>query len=245
MIVGDVFIANSGCCCTVTRVISKQTVEIKFNDEYGYSCEVSARHLRNGAVDNRYRRSVEGVGYLGDKVYSTSNTKNYSHIKSIWTKMLQRCYNISSLKSKPTYEGCVVSEEWHNLQCFIGWWVCQYSETGWELDKDIRHKGNLIYSKDTCCLVPPRVNKLLQFRNATRGEYPLGVSITKRGRYASHVRKYGVLVHLGTYSSVESAFGAYKKEREDYIRDVVRKYGQNMTEESYGALMSYNLEITD
>src|SRR5690606_18704653 len=45
----------------------------------------------------------------------------------------------------------------------------------WSLDKDILFPGNKIYSVNTCCFVPNRVNKFFTSRKNYRSKYGIGV----------------------------------------------------------------------
>lgn len=69
--------------------------------------------------------------------------------------MIKRCYNQKCLLKDNTYRGCSVCDEWLNFQNFGEWYDENYYEVPNEvmdLDKDILHKGNKIYSPDNCVL---------------------------------------------------------------------------------------------
>lgn len=52
----------------------------------------------------------------------------------------------------------------------------------WPIDKDIIVPLNTDYSEETCCFVPQSLNKLLLYRGAAKGDFPLGV-YNDRGFY--------------------------------------------------------------
>ena len=80
--------------------------------------------------------------------------------------MMQRCY----LESNASYEnyggaGVTVSEEWQDLDYFLatidlvdGYDFDQIMAGNLQLDKDIKYKGNKIYSRSNCMFVTPSEN---------------------------------------------------------------------------------------
>lgn len=46
---------------------------------------------------------------------------------------------------------------------------------GWEIDKDLLHHGNNVYSPDTCIFVPAHINTFTTDCGSARGEFPIGV----------------------------------------------------------------------
>ena len=71
--------------------------------------------------------------------------------------MMERCYSEHRKEKAPTYIGCSVSPEWHNFQVFAVWFYENYID-GYELDKDIKIKGNKVYCPDACMFVSPADN---------------------------------------------------------------------------------------
>lgn len=187
---------------------------------------------------------IEGVG-INDK---NSESRSLSYRK--WTGMLKRCYNESSLKKHPSYEGCSVDERWHRYSIFKEWFDANYKD-GYELDKDILVKGNKVYGPDTCCMVPKRINALLVSFRSKGAIGVIGVSKRKRGRqYVAHcsknITKNGD-VEIGYFNTVEDAFFAYKNMKEAYIKQIAKEYYDRgeINQHVYDALMRYEVEITD
>lgn len=176
--------------------------------------------------------------YLGIGEY---NSKHKSY--SIWKAMLQRCYNESFLKIRPSYIGCSVVDEWHNFQIFAKWYEDNYIE-GFVLDKDILFKNNKIYGPDTCCFVPSQINQLFTKTNKLRGELPIGVCFNGNN-YLTRLKKFGKQINLGTYKTIQEAFDIYKIQKEIYIREVAEIWKDKIPNNVYQALMNYNVEITD
>jgi hypothetical protein len=80
------------------------------------------------------------------------------------------------------------------------------------LDKDIKVKGNKIYSPDTCLFVSKSINRLIIDSLAIRGKCPIGVCFDKRrGKYLASISVDGVKNHIGYFDSVSDASLSYKK----------------------------------
>lgn len=90
----------------------------------------------------------------------------YKKIYTLWHSMMQRCYQASNGSYK-NYgaRGVVVSDEWKELDGFIdtidevdGFDLSLLLDGRLQLDKDIKHKDNKIYSKENCMFVTPSKN---------------------------------------------------------------------------------------
>jgi hypothetical protein len=199
-------------------------------------------------IKNRSTPTIYGVGYLGEGNY---NRKNDFKAYERWRAMFKRCYCKSDLERHTTYKGCIVCEEWHNFQNFADWFYKNYYEVEnetMELDKDILHKDNKIYSPNTCCFVTHRINNLFTKRNKSRGELPIGV-YKNRIKYVGMCNIYKnnkyVSISLGTYSTPEQAFNEYKKFKEDYIKQVADEYKNRIPKQLYDAMYKYEVKFTD
>lgn len=98
-----------------------------------------------------------------------------------WKNMLMRCYSSEFQEKQPTYKGCSVCKDWLTFSKFRSWMEKQDYEDK-TLDKDILVSGNMVYSPETCVFVDRKVNNFSTGRNATRGEYLIGVYWHKRER---------------------------------------------------------------
>lgn len=159
--------------------------------------------------------------------------------------MLSRCYSAGKSQKWPSYDGCSVCDEWLIFSNFRKWFDENYVE-GYALDKDIITKGNRMYSPETCCFVPARINNIILNRKKDRGKYPIGV--TKQcGRLYAYVSINGKSIRIGVFSTVVEAFDAYKEAKERYIKEVATEYYSRgeITKRVYDAMMRYKIEITD
>ncbi len=125
-------------------------VEIRFIDT-GYTSVVKLTDVLRGKVRDYLAPSMYNRGVLGSR--DIENIKAYK----VWRDMLKRCYCSKYHSKNKTYLDCEVSEDWWDLREFTKWFDINYIE-GTYLDKDIKVKGNKVYSKDTCLFVTPQEN---------------------------------------------------------------------------------------
>ena len=193
-------------------------------------------------------RLVHGVGYNDGKYKAIIDGKTTS-IYGKWQRMLGRCYDEKSLIAKPTYNGCEVSDNFKSYSLFYEWYVKQigFSNTNWQLDKDLLIKGNKLYSEDTCVLLPKEINTMIVKNDARRGDCPIGVSYHKRDGIYSATCNYGkdVQEYLGGYGTPLEAFLVYKKAKESYIKQVAEQYKSQIDPRAYLALLEYEVNIDD
>jgi len=103
---------------------------------------------------------------------SGKRTKAYT----AWRNMMQRCYRVGFLKTRPSYIGCTVCDEWQDFSVFASWFSDNYIE-GCHLDKDIKITGNKIYSPETCLFVSKAENTLKAMCKSYSFIDPLGVAV--------------------------------------------------------------------
>ena len=86
------------------------------------------------------------------------------------------------------------------------------------LDKDIIVPGSKLYSPDTCAFVLNATNLFVTASDASRGDYPIGVSLFKRtGKYRAQCGNpfTGKNEHLGLFSTPEEAHEAWRKRKHE------------------------------
>ncbi|QQV91793.1 hypothetical protein EPNKCIFM_00139 [Klebsiella phage KP13-16] len=154
-------------------------------------------------------------------------------IYSRWKDILRRCYN---LKQKDpyyfVYEGCTVSEEWKYFSNFKAWAISKDFDNLC-IDKDILIKGNKLYSKETCVMVPNYINCLLTDSRSARGHLPLGVSLKKkkkphhRDRFQAYCHVSGKIVYLGYHNSPDLAHKQWQDYKIIAIKESLQKYKES------------------
>ena len=217
--VGKVCVSKSSGDFKILKYNDTANVEIQFVTT-GYEMVARLDHIKSGEVKDPYSPSVCGVGIVGIK-YPISEggvlTKEYT----LWCNMLKRCYSDAYKKKQPTYIDCEVSDNFKSYEYFYEWCHKQigFGVEGWQLDKDLLIKGNKVYSEDSCVFIPKEINTLLVKREASRGDYPIGVYWSKTANaFKAMVRKNkGKQEYLGLFNTEIEAFNAYKTAKESFI----------------------------
>ena len=239
--IGKKYITNEGYEIEITEYINSTNCTIKFNDGTILK-NVSFDRIKKGAIKNYNNKSIDGVGYIGYGKYSSKDKIPHK----LWKSVINRVYSTKSALQKPTYKDVTVCEEWHCFQNFAEWWYEKHElhMENWQLDKDIIVKGNKIYSPQTCCFVPKKINTLLVKCDKVRSFYCIGV--VKRGqKFQTTFSKEGISTYIGTFNTIEEAFQAYKTAKEVYIKEVAKEFIQLLENRVYQALINYKVEITD
>lgn len=141
----------------VIKYNSYMSVLVEFINT-GYVTTTRTEHIINGSVKDKLYPSVCGIGCIGvgdHGVKSNGKTGKYN----TWKCMLERCYNPKSSKTNPTYIECSVCKEWLNFQVFADWFDENYID-GCHIDKDIKIKGNKVYSPEACMFVSQAENTI-------------------------------------------------------------------------------------
>lgn len=243
--IGETNTNNHGSKMAIIYYQNSINVTVKFED--GYMTKCTYQQFLKGNVSNPNDRTVKGVGFVGEGIFSS---KTHPQIYAVWSSMLDRCYN----DRYPTYAECTVCTEWHSFQNFCKWYLGNYYivSTGerMEVDKDIKIKGNKIYSPETCLLVPRSINVLFTKSDAKRtAVHPIGVLCIDGNRYIArlNITIDGVKTkrYLGTFNTIDEAFAAYKEGKEQYIKEMANKYKDEIPAKLYEALINYKVAVND
>ena len=209
--------------------------------------------FKKGNIKCVYERRTYGVGYLGEGKYNSRENDKLTKCYNTWIHMLERCYDPKLQEKEPTYKGCTVEDYLLNFQNFAHWYENNYYQIEDEvmcLDKDILCKCNKIYSLETCCFVPEKINTLFVKCDNSRGNNPIGTYQLPSGNYRVYCNNgYGEDIYLGTYFNKEEAFRVYKQYKEKIIKDVIDSYEGIIPEPHYSrlryAMYNYEVEIDD
>ena len=261
---GEVGVSNEGCVMKIVEYNNNYDVIIEFQDEHKYRVHTRYSNFKNGQCKNPFFASVFGYGYLGvDKNGNVPKTKEFKDGKlcstweyNKWMNMLKRCFDNKYKEKCPTYKDTACCERWLCFVNFLEDLEILKQEYNWSediklnLDKDILHKGNKLYSLENCVLVPQWINMLFVKRDASRGDCPIGVSYHKdRKKYQAFCHVNGKKIRLGYYNTIEEAFNAYKIAKEQEIKrvadDCVSKGYITQDSRLYNAMINYQVEITD
>jgi hypothetical protein len=193
------------------------------------------------AGELRANGKMYGVGDYGIGKWDSRNSHGGYQT---WSLMLMRCYSEKVQEKATAYIGCTVDERFHNFQDFMNWADGQigFRINDYELDKDLLVGGNRVYGPDTCVFLPSKVNLALLKNVKQRGAYPIGVHLCKTtGKFVAACRGH----RIGSYSTPEDAFYAYKEVKEAYMQSLAEKHKDNLEVRAYEALVNYDVKITD
>ena len=170
----------------------------------------------------------------------------------LWINVLQRSFEKKIKEKYPSYKDVSCNPDWIYMSKFVKDVESienhdRFERDRWGFDKDILVKGNKLYSAETVCFVPKELNLLLTRSPKMRGDLPVGVHYNKlQKKYTARVR-CGSEGHkaLGVYDDPISAFNAYKKAKEEYIKKVAERWKGIVANNVYEALMNYEVSIDD
>ena len=250
---GEIGYNNFGSKMIITRYENARDLDVYF-PEYDWTFkQVYYSNFKKGKIKCPYEKRYYGMGYLGEGKYKIVENGKHNKYYYIWRNMLQRCYDIKFHERYSTYKECEVEDYFLNFQNMCKWLDENYYEIEGEtmcLDKDILHKGNKIYSRDTCVFVPQRINSLFTKCDNARGDNPIGVEDLPSGNYRAYCNDgYSKKIGLGTYSTKEEAFQVYKEYKENLIKETIDSYEGKIPEPFYSrlkeAMYNYRVEIDD
>ena len=262
--IGETNVSNEGCVMRIIEYNDAKDIIIEFQDKHKYRVHTSYQAFKNGQCKNPFFASVFNHGYLGvDKEGNVPKISEFKDGKWIgtwgydkWRKMLIRCFDDKYKEKHPTYKDVACCDRWLCYANFLEDFEILRQEYNWgddiklNLDKDILHKNNKVYSLENCILVPDWINLLFRKRGAKRGDYPVGVGYHKKNKkYQARCRINGKKKHLGYYNTVEEAFNAYKMAKEQEIKRIanccVSKGFITKDSRLYNAMISYQIQIDD
>jgi len=255
--VGDVGISNAGSEFKIIADLKTEGFLVEFQDSWKF-CRVFQKYAVNrGNIWNPYHPTIFGVGYFGVGKYSARvgkevgkdkrNTKEYN----AWINMLQRCYYdkyICRTDGYKIYDKVKVCNEWHNFQTFAEWYTPRLealqhlNERRYHLDKDILSKGltDKIYSPETCCVIPMRINAVLINVDSKLNKTSLFKGVhKKKSSYAAICSVEGAANYSGGFNTAEEAAKEYIIMKKVNLTKLADEYKVVLEPKVYDALKSY------
>ena len=231
--VGDIFPSKESGDMVVVYNESSRNVGVRFLDTGTEIRNLQRGNVIRGVVSDYMKPSVMGKGYIG-KPRKEVSSKSIAY--SRWHSMLERCYDPKYHSVRETYKDCTVCEDWFNFCNFEVWFEDNYVK-GYDLDKDLLVQGNRVYSPETCCFIPPKLNALIVEKQ--KGD--CGTGVYKR-------RKKGSQEYNGLYnvSFGGKYIGRFKNQSiaEDRYREFKKLFFEEYAdlEESRGNITSEQAE---
>ena len=155
--VGDSFHHKIYGAYEIVEYTSCSNVSIKFNDTGYIQKSKTAANVRGGAVRDKLKPTVCGVGYLGEGKFKTWEKGVHTKMYKVWHNMLVSCYDKNFQENNPSYKGCSVDKDWWDFQKFGAWFECNYFEGG-NLSKNMITGDSKLYSSETCSFVSKKDN---------------------------------------------------------------------------------------
>lgn len=156
--ISKIYTSNNYGDFIILKYINSRNVEIEFIST-GFKRVTCAGSINKGNLKDLLAPLVCGVGFIGDGIHKAVVDRKVTKAHRVWYDMIRRCYSESNLKAHPTYFDCYVCDEWHNFQAFAAWFYKNHID-GHQLDKDIKVKGNKVYSPATCIFASPKDNTI-------------------------------------------------------------------------------------
>lgn len=220
--IGEIKNNNQGTPMKIVAYRNSENIDVQFQDKFYYIKEHQTySNFSTGSIKNPYDKSVFGVGYIGVGKYKTKEHGKFTKYYQQWKNMLLRCY-VKEDRHRP-YEDSEVCEEWLNFQIFSKWYDENYYEIDERLhiDKDIKYKGNKIYSPYTCILVPQSINEVFHKSKEKQDDCDLPETI-RRTKTGYKVWFRGE--NLGIYDSVDECLKKYNTAKREHIKNLIGKY---------------------
>lgn len=175
----------------------------------------------------------------------------YGYKKLTDTEKNDRYWNIKSrLTHNSDYQDITMCDEWNNdMYSFYNfldrnYYTIKDLNEATQIDKDIKNKGNKVYSPESCIIVPRKIN--LFFSNCSgKNGLPPGVKLdSESGKYFSR-NDYDVIL----YDSPEEAFNIWKQSKEEKRIQLLNEYYNNrykkIPEFIAEAVSNYQFSIDD
>ncbi len=187
---------------------------------------------------------ILGVGFNSGGKYKTRVDGKVAKARTAWYNMLSRAYCPKYHAVNPTYIGCSVADEWHDFQDFAEWFENhEYSNHGYQLDKDLLIPNNKVYAPDLCVFVPRQLNTLLLACGAAKGDLPQGVSFDKQGnKFRAQIYIDGKKKNLGRFDTEQEAYNAYKAAKEANVKRMANHWQDRIASDVFNALMLWSLD---
>ena len=164
---GSIYQSRAAGLMQVIDYNGKFDVTVRFLDT-GYTTKANMDNIRAGSVKDPYHRTVYG-GYFGEGPYIAYHDMK---VYKVWEGILRRTCgkDVGHIES---YKNVSICEEWRNLQVFAAWYYdyrkdlnpLYYNEL--QIDKDILQwrQEYKLYSPQTCCMIPGKLNTMLSGSN--------------------------------------------------------------------------------
>lgn len=246
MFIGDEYSNIHGSTVRVVEILKgTRTASIK-NIETGEIIIRNRDNIKTGNFKTSTCRTVYGVGYLGVGNFTCRDSNGIlSEEYRIWSNMLRRCYTNYKSDKNITYINVEVCDEWHNFQNFADWYsraVLKFKEYNIfpNIDKDLFSATGrgILYSPETCCILPSIINASLVEKRCTNGLHH-GV-ITRRGKFIAMVM-YKYKTYRVVCTTLEQAIKSYTILKKKVLCELAEEYKHVLEHQVYDKLIKWDI----
>ena len=236
---GKTYVTNNFGEVVVEKYESASRVHVRFKNT-GNVVITCMSTLRSRSLKDKQAPSILGFGIVGEDIPSKGGVQDKAY--GAWHGILARCLNPKTKAKQPTYADCKVHEDWQYYQNFKEWFYNQVGSglEGYQVDKDLLVRGNLLYSADTCCLIPRDLNTYLAslpvYGCTTCIDFKVNVC-----QYAVEVTHEGCKYHLGYFNTYKQAFMELKTFKEQKLREFAEKYKGLVSDHVRERLLTYEI----
>ena len=221
---------SQGCLMRVEEYDSSNDLLVRFLDTHNALVHAAWREFEQGRIINPFFPTVYGFGYMGEGPFG-SHDKPYK----FWSHALERSYSPLYKSKFPTYENCIVSEEWRNYQNFGYWFKENFYEVPskrMELDKDLFYLGNKEYGPLKCCFLPNDINSIYK---TTDGTISRNIRF-RSGKYEVTGAFEGKKYYLGGFTTFREATQGYLDYKYSRLLEKRKVYSSFLPQRVYDTL---------
>ena len=241
---GKIITAACGKDFKIIRIRKDGYVDVEFLGS-GYKATVLFGAAKSGNIKDRLSPSVYGVGIVGG-CFSSSESTTPAYLA--WRGVLSRCYCNKTKERQPSYKNATISEDWLNYPNFREWYLAEKGDADivLEVDKDLLGIGTKVYSKETCLLLPKKINNFLN----TMPVFGCTTTIN----YSPIMCKYLIIVKDGCgnkvfkniyYDTYREAFSAIVDYKEGVMKSLADEYKDVLSEKAYNAVINWKFLKSD
>lgn len=229
--VGDVFTANNGEQYEVIEYMDSTNVTVRFF-KTGYINTTATVNIRKGSVGDPLLPRLHG-NFIGIGPHNEGNSPTVN-------------YRWKGIHERSGYSGGIITvcDEWLNYQNFYAWSEKQigHNSKEYEIDKDLLVPGNTLYSPETSCYLPGKINSLKFNRTTKENGYPMGVSDCKlTGKYRVRWRDANGVAWEERVLTLDYAIEMIAETKRKTILLVAEEYKSRIDPRAYQALVHWNI----
>lgn len=228
----------------IVEILEGQYVKVRFFD--GSEKKARYSHFLEGNVKAPCEKLKYG-NMLGEIEIDTE-TKEIICAK--WRNMFKRAYSDRKYKDRPDYMGVSVCDRWFVFKNFYEDYIkmskminIPIEDT--RLDKDIKIKGNKLYSPETCVIVDNRINSFFKIESNKKYDMPPNIKYLESGNRRYLVRLFnekGKSINK-TFETLDEACKYRNEKKKEILLIILQEYVDlNLIEkngELYNILFNY------